>query len=342
MKTAKIYIVLVNYNSASDTIECLESVLKSTYGNFQVIVVDNSDTLESQNELSSWALGNDNNVDTSFERLVYPLIEKPADSCFVSEEDFAASQFSKKIIFIRAGRNDGFAAANNIALRHIARKTDENCFAWVLNNDTVIEKNAMEMVVSKIEATGLSMRHTLFGTPLMEYSQPKNIQAIGGLYNRNTGLTVHISDNEPLTACRYDFQNPPQTDYPIGASMIVHREFLDHVGFMTEDYFLFFEELDWASRAKQQGGTLNILEVFGIYHKQGKSTKSNNRAKKSEFVDLTFLKSRILFAKRFNRKNLWRVYASILTLTLAKRMVQGNFKIIPKMVRLVLDSREAD
>ena len=41
MNDPKVYIIILNYNSWVDTIECLESVLRNDYPNYQVIVVDN-------------------------------------------------------------------------------------------------------------------------------------------------------------------------------------------------------------------------------------------------------------------------------------------------------------
>ncbi len=37
----KVAIIILNYNNWQDTIECLESVLRNDYPNYQVIVVDN-------------------------------------------------------------------------------------------------------------------------------------------------------------------------------------------------------------------------------------------------------------------------------------------------------------
>lgn len=42
MNKNKIAIILVNYNGTNDTIECIESIKKSTYDNYKVIVVDNA------------------------------------------------------------------------------------------------------------------------------------------------------------------------------------------------------------------------------------------------------------------------------------------------------------
>ena len=125
-------------------------------------------------------------------------------------------------------------------------------------------------------------------------------------------------------------------DYPTGASMLIKMSFLRELGLLNENYFLFFEELDWVSRAKVIGGKVLILNCFGVFHKQGESTKSKFKEKKSEFIDLVALNSRILFARKFNKENLQLIQLSILTLTLGKRALQGNFKIIPKIIRLVI------
>ena len=41
MKTPKISILILNWNGWQDTIECLESLYRITYPNYDAIVVDN-------------------------------------------------------------------------------------------------------------------------------------------------------------------------------------------------------------------------------------------------------------------------------------------------------------
>jgi len=50
-KTPKVIIVILNWNNWQDTIECLESVNKSEYPNFVVIIVDNGSTNNSVKEI---------------------------------------------------------------------------------------------------------------------------------------------------------------------------------------------------------------------------------------------------------------------------------------------------
>lgn len=41
MKYPKVFIIIVNWNGLKDTLECLQSVFKQDYPNFEVIMVDN-------------------------------------------------------------------------------------------------------------------------------------------------------------------------------------------------------------------------------------------------------------------------------------------------------------
>jgi GT2 family glycosyltransferase len=334
--TNKVYIVLLNYNGFLDTMECLESVLKLGYENFQIIVVDNSETAESFENLTNWALGNSTVKETAFENLVFPLEQKPVDFCTISENEFLNKELNHKIVFVKANQNNGFAAGNNIALNYILKFVTPDSYIWLLNNDTVVDKEALSAIVLQM---GLHEKDgkCIYGTPLLEYYNPTKVQSIGGIYNNKTGLSSHFGEGNAKEDYETNLDEVIKNiDYPIGASMLIKMPFLRELGLLSEDYFLFFEELDWVYRAKVIGGKVLILNYFGVFHKQGRSTKSKFKEKKSEFIDLVSLNSRILFARKFNKANIVFIQLSILTLTLGKRALQGNFKIIPKIIRLVI------
>jgi len=56
-KWPKVAIIILNWNGWKDTIECLESVFRNTYPNYQVIVVDNGSTNGSMEKIKDWAEG---------------------------------------------------------------------------------------------------------------------------------------------------------------------------------------------------------------------------------------------------------------------------------------------
>jgi len=55
IKWPKVAIIILNWNGWEDTIECLESVFRNTYQNYQVIVVDNGSTNGSIEKIKAWA-----------------------------------------------------------------------------------------------------------------------------------------------------------------------------------------------------------------------------------------------------------------------------------------------
>lgn len=336
MHINKAYIVLLNYNHSGDTVECLESILKLKYSNYQVIIVDNSDTLKPLQELEHWAKGNTNNIETSFTNLIYPLQKKPVSYKILLENNYPEEACSEQVIIIKALTNNGFSAANNVGLTYIKEKGDKNAIIWLLNNDTVITPESLDVIVSQISS--IPQRNKIvFGTPLLEYYEPLKIQAIGGRYNKITGTTYHVGEN--LDAARYfneDYIKAAKVDYPVGASMIITHDFLINVGFLSEDYFLYYEEIDWVSKAKAKGGNCYILPVFGIYHKQGKSTTSKKNKQKPLFIDILTLRNRIRYAKKYNRKNVWLICFFILAVTIPKRIIKGNFKAVREIINMVL------
>ena len=54
MDTKKVYISIVNYNNSTQTIQCIESILKLDYDNYKIILVDNNSSDNSLNDLEKW------------------------------------------------------------------------------------------------------------------------------------------------------------------------------------------------------------------------------------------------------------------------------------------------
>jgi GT2 family glycosyltransferase len=327
-----LYILIVNFNGHKHTIECLESVLKSTYTDFRIIVIDNSPDYTSLKALENWATGNNTALETLLPQYVLPTVVKPLNFDILEEEQFAGSHCTSKLIFVKAKQNKGFAAANNIGLNHIKQFGKPEDIIWLLNNDTVIQPEVAGQIISLLKKQA---DINIYGTPLIEYYSPLITQAIGGRYNTKTGLSYNVGEGLDKSVISEAYIQSQHIDYPIGASIIIKKGFLDSVGLMEESYFLYHEELDWSYRAKNAGGKVIILPVNGIYHKQGETLVNKKQKRKPEFADLAYIRSRLKFAKKFNSKNYFKIRFFILTLTVSKRMLAGNFKVIPKIIRVV-------
>lgn len=279
-----VYIIVLNFNNPNITIECLESIKCMLFKDYRVILVDNAST--------------DNSVDIFNKYL----------------------QVNNDIIFLTANENRGYAAGNNIALQYALNKKNMQ-YCWILNNDTVVDKNALSKLYEFMEA---HKDVGICGSKLIYDWDRNKVQGYGGDFN-------------PVFAiprCCTDIKMIDSIDYVIGASVFVRREFLQDIGLMCEDYFLYCEEVDWAERAKGKYKIACEPESI-VYHKEGASTGGHNIKDRSFLSDYYQLRSRILFTKKFYKKYLPIVYLTMIC-AIFNRIKRRQYDRIWMIIKLML------
>lgn len=247
-------VILLNWNGFDDTVSCLESLFACESTACRVFVCDNGSTDNSVVRLQSWAK---ENCDVDF-------------ACVTSAEidNDAKLDDNVRLAIIENGRNLGFAAGNNVGIRLAIR--DPACrYIWILNNDTVVAPDALEQAVARMR-TDASIG--LCGSTLVYFSDKDTVQAFGGAsYNHWRGAGRHLGafatpDEAPQDPCEIE----RAMAYVVGAAMLVRREFIEAVGVMNEDYFLYCEEIDWAIRG-QNRFRLGYAPGSIVWHKEGAS-----------------------------------------------------------------------
>ncbi|MBR3511504.1 MAG: glycosyltransferase family 2 protein [Clostridia bacterium] len=122
MKSKKIAIVLVNYNGIQDTKECIESILKSSYNNYKIIVVENnSQDKEHIDSLSA----------------VFP-----------------------NIYIIKSKENLGFSGGNNLAINYSL--TNNFDYILLLNNDTIVDPNMISYLIENANENQITVPKMLY------------------------------------------------------------------------------------------------------------------------------------------------------------------------------------
>ncbi len=320
-------VVLVNWNGWADTIECLESVFRLDYPVVRVVVCDNGSEDGSLEKIRLWAEGRLDvfvEADNPLRSHSWPPIAKPV-KCVVYDrartESLGDGTEQPRLELIDIGENLGFAGGNNVGLRYLLSLNDCD-FVWLLNNDTVVHSSALQALVTRMEEAPMA---GMCGSTLMRYDAPGEVQARGGgWYCKWIGLPWHLGQ---LGAAK----NPVNRDriekwmnYVVGASLFVRRDFLEKVGLMTEDYFLFFEELDWAMRGRSRF-RLAFAPQSSVFHKVGRSIgTSSNPWRKSRVCDYYAIRNRLFFTRRFHPEALPTIYLSVLT-ALLMRLLVGNW-----------------
>jgi GT2 family glycosyltransferase len=304
----------------------LESLLRSTHEDFEVIVCDSGSTDDSVSRISDWAAGeqvfSNIRLNPRLSEFSTPPVVKPVAlrtlSFAEAQRSFSPSNHNPRLTLIRCENNVGFAAANNIGLRYALFQGVSEYF-WLLNNDTVVTGNALSCLAQRM---GQAPDIGILGSKLIDYYDVCSVQALGGAaYNpwfaRGRHLYAFTSpDLEPSS--RYIEH---AMDYVIGASMFVSRSFLLQIGVMNEDLFLYFEELDWALRAKGKF-RLGYCEESVLYHKQGSSTHKKNAP--SAVADYFSTRNKLLMTRKHFPFCLPSVFISLLLRVLI-RLFQGAY-----------------
>jgi len=300
---SKVYILIVNWNGWGDTVECLESVFRNDYPDYQVIVCDNGSEDGSLDLIRAWAEGNlDVFVpeDNPLRRLSIPPFAKPVPWVELDREQAetggAGARDGARLILVQTGANLGFAGGNNVGLRYALARDDFD-FVWLLNNDTVIEAHALTHLVARMKEKPDA---GMCGSTLPFYRDPGTLWARGGAtYNKWIMHARCLGYREP-TDRRFDHHRTERRmDYVAGASMLVSRVFLRDVGLLCEDYFLFYEEPDWAARAAGRY-RLAYAPASVVYHKVGASIDMIPKPGegKERIMDLT-MRNAVRFTRKF-------------------------------------------
>lgn len=223
-------IILVNYNGSTDTIDCIKSLNKIKNLKFEIIVVDNCST------------------DDSIEKL-------------------QKIKNNYKFTLIEAESNNGFSAGNNIGIEY-AKKIEADYYL-LLNNDTVVESDFLEKLLSPFENKncGATISKILY------FSNKNMIWYNGGNLNNKTGRTEHYDFNKMNIP---DQKENQKVTFASGCCLCISKEVVDKVGLLDENFFLYEEDAEYSYRILKNGFDIIYVPESIIYHKVSASTGQNS------------------------------------------------------------------
>lgn len=286
-------IVVLNWKNSLDTIGCIKSIADSARNEMCYLVIcDNNSCDGSDDEIYSALI----RVCASTRDFNY---QSNIDSLFLNNTIDNLDSGADNIIgvVIRCDKNLGFAGGNNIGLKWAVENTEADCFL-VLNNDTVIEPNAMQNGVFFLRR---NPNYGIAGCVVRYFHNPSHVQAYGGakffpMFGRASHLCAHMQFDQlpPVDEVQENIS------YPLGAAMFVSRTFLEKVGMMYEKYFLYFEEIDWACRGKEKGFLVGVISDSVIFHKEGGTIGSSHIKSERSYLSEQFLnRARLMFTRRW-------------------------------------------
>jgi N-acetylglucosaminyl-diphospho-decaprenol L-rhamnosyltransferase len=275
----RLLVVILNYRTAQLTIDCLQSLVQEVNAlpGTQVVVTDNDSQDGSVEQIKTAILSN------GWE---YWVSLQPLPS------------------------NGGFAMGNNAAIRMALQTPHPPDYFLLLNPDTLVHPGALSELVgfmdkhpeaglvgSRLENPDGSPQHSAFRFPSIwsELDQGLRLRLASQILKR-WEIAPPISEK----ICK--------TDWLSGASLMVRHEVFASVGLLDEQYFMYYEELDFCLQAHKLGWQCWYVPQSRVIHLVGQSSGVNNSAKRRPQY---WFNSR----RRYFLKNHGWVYASIVDAT---------------------------
>lgn len=190
---------------------------------------------------------------------------------------------------IVSSKNLGFAGGNNLGYNYSSGE-----YLFFVNNDTELEPNCIRPLIQRLE------NNNSIGivSPKIKYFDQKDLIQYAGF----SAINPYTARNHGIGTLEVDtgqYDTATYTHYAHGAAMMVKRSVIEKVGLMPEDFFLYYEELDWCEQMKRAGYKIFYEPKSIVYHKESFSIGQNSPLKTYYLT-----RNRILFMKRnFSKLN---------------------------------------
>lgn len=228
------------------------------------------------------------------------------------------------IVIIEVGENCGIAKGNNIGIKKALELECE--YILLLNNDTEIHREMIENMLEKA-------REDIMITCKMYYYNPNNIiWCAGGEIDWTNATTIHYGDgkvdNVEVNISRF-------VEYTPTCCLLVHNTVFKKVGFMDENYFLYYDDVDFIVRAKQKGIKVWYESTAKLWHKVSSSSGGSRSPISIYYGD----RNRLYFINKFYKSKLRiKLYFYITRVIRIIKYFVTDIRLFKISIRAIIDS----
>lgn len=196
----------------------------------------------------------------------------------------------KDCIIIECKKNLGFAGGNNLGIKYALENGAD--FILLLNNDTLVEVNFLDNMLDSFK---INSKIGIVGCKIMYYPKKNRIWYGGGTIDWTRFIARHFGNKE---IDRGQCDKEKEIDFLTGCCMLIKNEVFKNVGYLSEDYFMYVEDVDFCVRVVEAEYKIFYNPKAVIYHKVGLSSGGE----KSPFAIKWCTRNRIIFINRFGYK----------------------------------------
>lgn len=238
-----------------------------------------------------------------YPKLRLTVVDNGSDDGAADGVGLALERLWPEATFVRSTVNRGYAGGMNLGLQ-TARAIPGGVYFCLLANDVAVQPGAFEALVARCEtdpSIGLcgATQHRLDEHGRIVGTVPGGVRYLPAL-----GWNVGVRSRDPVVVERR--MNALQGSVVFGT-----RTFLDRVGLMAADRFVFFEENDWAERGRRAGFRLAWAPDAVVHNLHSRSMLGySSRSERLRAAHYLMARGGVVFTKRSHRRLLPTVVAA--------------------------------
>jgi GT2 family glycosyltransferase len=193
-------------------------------------------------------------------------------------------QFNWDILLFRNKMNAGFASACNIGID--LAKQNQSDFILLLNNDTSVKETFLEELIKFAQIT---KKDCVISSMILYSESLHKVWFAGGYISKFKASGFHTRSTNHINTFAFE------TDFLSGCCMLIPASVIDTVGKLSEEYFLYLEDVDYCTRLKHSDVKMYVVPSSVIYHKVSATTR-----KYSSQLPLYYnSRNRLYFSKKY-------------------------------------------
>lgn len=226
------------------------------------------------------------------------------DSSTEENTDMMMREEFSEVKFFPHKENLGFLRLVNKGIR----KAEGNYYL-VLNADIIIERKSVDILLEYLKKNprvGIAGPKLLNFDGQLQYSCFRFYTPAIILYRRTFLGRFSFAKRkiEKFLLKDKDHTRPIKTDWIMGSALLTSRNAVKRVGLMDENFYMYFEDVDWCRRFWESGYEVVYYPHAKMFHYHGKGSASQSALKAMLFNKLTreHVKSALKYFWKYFRK----------------------------------------
>lgn len=225
--------------------------------------------------------------------------------------------------------NLGYAGGNNVGLRQAL--AGDYAYAWVLNNDTVVDPGALGAAVAAARETAAAA----VGGKVLDFADPSRLWMTYGAIDYRQSL-IRLAGWGERDRGQYDARR--EVEWVPGCALLMSCAALRDVGLFDERFFAYHEDVDWCTSARERGWRIVYEPRSVVRHKGNRTLGGATYTSPRKYLSA---RSTVLFARkhatRSQRVKLWASILLTLPFVYLRRLATGEAAGVRLKVRGWID-----